>query len=70
MNSVYDIGRKDLQALEDFVNGKKYLMGDKVCNEDASVFGGLAQVVNHDRGPLNEYLMSNSKKKSNLYIKN
>ena len=33
-------------------------MGDRICNEDASMFGGLAQVVNHDRGPFNTFLMS------------
>lgn len=52
------MGLADLKAFEDFIGTKKYFMGDKICNEDASMFGGIAQVVNHDRGPFNTYLMS------------
>jgi hypothetical protein len=55
---VYEIGLIDLKAFEDFLGDKKYLMGDKICNEDASMFGGLAQVINHDRGPFNTFVMS------------
>lgn len=55
---VYDIGIKDLNAFEAFIGGKKFLMGERVCNEDASIFGVLAQLINHDRGPLNQHLMS------------
>ena len=48
----------DLKAFEDFLGNKKYLMGERICNEDASMFGGLAQVINHDRGPFNNFVMS------------
>ena len=54
---VHEIGIADLKAFEDFLGNKKYLMGDRICNEDASIFGGIAQVVNHDRGPFNKYIM-------------
>ena len=47
-----------MDALENFIDNKKYLMGEKICNEDASVFGLLAQAINHDSGPINKYLMS------------
>ncbi len=38
--------------------GKKFLMGDRVCNEDASIFGLMAQVINHDRGIFNKFVMN------------
>ena len=57
---VYDIGIKDMDALETFMGGKKFLMGDRVCNEDASLFGMVAQLVNHDRGPFNQHFISES----------
>ena len=54
---VYEIGMEDGQAFENFLGNKKYLMGDTICNEDASMFGLLAQVINHDRGPLNKFFL-------------
>ena len=47
-----------MRSLENFIANKKFLMGDQVCNEDASIFGHVAQLINHDRGPLNNFLMS------------
>ena len=47
-----------MDALNTFLGNKKFLMGDKVCNEDPGVFAMVAQVINHDRGPMNEYCMS------------
>jgi glutathione S-transferase len=55
---LYRIGRKDLKALEDFVGNKRYLLGDKPCNEDASVFAFMATILYLDKGPLNEFLSS------------
>jgi hypothetical protein len=46
-----------LKAIEVFLAGKTYLMGAKVCNEDATLFGHLVQAVYHDRGPLHEYVI-------------
>lgn len=57
-DEVYQIGRDDMKAINDFIGEKKFLMGEKVCNEDASLFGGLCQIMYHDKGPLNEFLMS------------
>jgi hypothetical protein len=62
---VYKIAKDDLDALEIFIGNKKYLMGEKICNEDASIFGLLAQLVNHDSGPINKYFMS---KLTHLYF--
>lgn len=54
---VYAIGETDLEAFEAFMTGKKFLMGDKVCNEDAAVFGQLCQGMYHTRGPIHDYLV-------------
>jgi len=50
------IGEQDLKALNDYLQGKKYLAGDKPCNEDASVFGIVAQLVFADRGSMNKFI--------------
>ncbi|RNA17306.1 failed axon connections -like protein [Brachionus plicatilis] len=54
---VYHIGQQDLQALEDFLNGKKYLFGDNICNEDVVLFCFVAQLVYYDNGPLRQFLV-------------
>ena len=59
--TVYEIGIEDGQAIENFLGNKKYLMGDAICNEDASVFGLLAQAINHDRGPINKFFLGKKK---------
>jgi hypothetical protein len=58
---VYQIGFEDLRSLNEFIGGKKYLMGEKVCNEDASIFGNLVQIIyfNTD-SPLCQFLKSMS----------
>jgi hypothetical protein len=53
---VYQIGRDDLKALEDFLGAKRFLFGDRPCNEDAMLFSFISQIVNLDQGPLNAYL--------------
>ena len=60
---VYQIGKDDLKAFETFLEGKKFLMGNKPCNEDASLFGMLCQVMFNDKSILNQYL------KSKLFLK-
>lgn len=50
-----------MEAIEIFLKGKKFLMGDQVCNEDASMFGILCQAVYHDRGPMHTYVMGRMK---------
>lgn len=47
-----------LKSLNDFLEGKKFLIGDKPCNEDASVFGAVAQTVYTETGTLNQFIMS------------
>lgn len=56
--SVYSIGRKDLKSLNSFLTGKKYLLGNECCNEDASIFGMISQYIYHETGPLHHYIMS------------
>ena len=47
-----------MKAIETFLEGKIFLMGNTLCNEDASLFGILCQVMFNDRGVLNQYLKS------------
>jgi hypothetical protein len=35
----------DLRSLSIFLGKKKYLLGDEPCEDDAAVFGELAQVL-------------------------
>ena len=53
---VYHIGQQDLQALDSFVNKKKFLFGDKPSSEDSVLFAFISQVVYYDKGPLNKFL--------------
>ncbi|XP_046584337.1 failed axon connections homolog isoform X1 [Haliotis rubra] len=39
---VTEMFKKDLQSLSDFIGTKKFLMGDKPCEEDCAVFGHLS----------------------------
>lgn len=55
---MYQIVFEDMRAIETFLGDKKFLFGDQVCNEDASLFGMMAQIVNHDRGPGHKFFMS------------
>lgn len=41
---VERISRQDLQALNDHIGDKPYLMGDKPCEEDCAVFGMIAMM--------------------------
>ena len=55
---VYSIGKADLKAIDDLIGDNKFLFGDEPCETDACVFGSLAQVLYHDRGPFNEFATS------------
>jgi hypothetical protein len=55
---VYNIGKQDLEALENFLGDKKFLFGDALCNEDAVLFAYIAQINYYDKGPLKAYLRS------------
>ena len=57
IDEVYQIGISDLKAICDFIGTNKYLMGDRICNADASLFAYIAQVIHHDNGELHDYLM-------------
>jgi hypothetical protein len=59
---VYQIGRDDMTAMENFLGSKKFLFGDRPCNEDSVVFSFVAMIVNVDVGPLNAHLTSKSYK--------
>lgn len=59
--TFYEIGRKDLKALNDIIGNKKYVLSnDKPSNIDASVFGICVQFIYRDLGPLHQFVISNS----------
>lgn len=48
----------DLKSLERFIGAKKYLFGDRPCNEDAAVFAIVNQFICLDKGPINQFVIS------------
>ena len=52
------IGRTDLDSINSFIGDKMFLLGEQVCDADASLFGVLCELRGHNRGPLNQYLNS------------
>ena len=56
--SVFEIGKADLKAIEDFIGNKKYLFGDSPIAEDAVIFSFTCHLVYYDNVPLNKYLTS------------
>jgi len=53
---IHSLGKKDLNALSDFLGEKPYFMGDKVTTLDASAFGLLANIYWCPvESPLKEY---------------
>ena len=61
---VLEIGKSDLNAVENYIGSKKYLFGDKPCLEDAVIFSIMTQVYYNDNDPFNGYL----KGKNNIKI--
>lgn len=55
---LYDLGRRDMKAINTLIGNKKFLFGDKPCEADAMVFGLCAQLKYNDQGPFNKYLHS------------
>ena len=53
---LYQIGRADLTAIDNFIGDKKFLMGDQPCNEDAGVFACLCQIIYNEQGALNKFI--------------
>lgn len=57
-DEIYVIGVTDLKAINDFIGEKRYFMGDKLSNIDATLFGYLTQLINHSDGKLSNYVKS------------
>ena len=55
---VFQIGRDDLKAIEDFLSSKRYLFGESPCTEDCMIFANTCQIALVDQGPLNKYITS------------
>ena len=51
-----EIGKSDLNSVENFLGTKAYFFGDKPCLGDAVIFALTTQVYYNDHGPLNRYL--------------
>ncbi|XP_056017176.1 failed axon connections homolog [Ostrea edulis] len=47
---MHHVMNEDLKALSKFIGSKKFLLGDRVCQADAAVFGMLAQLYWHGFG--------------------
>lgn len=58
-DEVYSIGKKDLQALSEYLGEKDFIMGDKPSSFDAGVFGLLINLMWVPiESPLKEYALS------------
>ena len=44
--------------MNDFLDGKKFLLGDRPCNEDSALFGMICQLIYHETGPFNQFVKS------------
>lgn len=53
------MARLDLKALSDFIGDKGYLLGDDPCSADAVIFSFITLILNNDKGPLREMIISN-----------
>ena len=59
IDEFYEIGKKDLKAINDLIGSKKFLFdNEKPCEADASIFGMCAEFIYCDLGPFNHYLKS------------
>ena len=59
LKKVESIFKADLDALNSFIGDKRFLLGDRVCDADASLFAMLAQIYFSDRKTQHNYLISN-----------
>ena len=53
---LYEIGKTDLKAIETFLGN---IFGDNPTVEDAAIFSFTTQIVYHDSGPLNDFILGN-----------
>lgn len=73
-DEIFMLGKQDIDALADFIGGKKFLLGDKVCGYDAAVHAVLWGIsINYFKSQTGEYvrtkpdLMSYIKGMTELY---
>ena len=43
-------------SINDYIENKKYLTGETVCNEDAALFGVLSLLIYQDCGKITDYV--------------
>ena len=55
---VFTIAKNDLKAINDYIGTRKYLTGDSPCNEDAALFGVLAQAKYQYLGELTDFILN------------
>ena len=44
-NEIHAIGKRDITALIDFLDGKLYFMGDQPCSLDATAYAFIANLL-------------------------
>jgi glutathione S-transferase len=44
-NEIHTIGKRDITALADFLDGKPYFMGDQPCSLDATAYAFIANLL-------------------------
>lgn len=55
---IFSIAKSDLKAINDYIGSRKFLTGNSPCNEDAALFGMLAQVRYQYLGELTDYVLN------------
>nr|KAG5708360.1 hypothetical protein BaRGS_034391 [Batillaria attramentaria] len=53
-SEIWDIGRRDLNAVADFLGDKKFFCGDQPTEVDCAMFGMLSQILFHMVGSRHE----------------
>lgn len=55
---IYQITNDDLRAVSKLLGRKKFILGDEACEDDAAIFGVLAECLWGSPGSLMEKLMN------------
>jgi glutathione S-transferase len=63
IEDIYRITGKDVQAISEFLGNKPFLMGEKACSADASVFGHVSALL---WSPFDSPLIQKAKSYPNL----
>ena len=62
-DEIFHVGREELDALSDFLAGKRYFLGDEATTLDATAFGLLSNVI---WPPVESPLKEHARQRANL----